>query len=321
MREVKYIQAIREALVEEMERDEKVFMLGENIRGHAFDHTKGLVGELGEDRILDTPLSETAITGAAIGSALLGYRPIVDFMFADFMYPAYTEILIESAQWRTIHGGGKTQLPLVYLAAAGGYQMNANEHSRIQTSLFLHHPGLKVVVPSTAADAKGLLKTAIRDNNPVIYLWHKMLMVEPGEVPDGDYAIPFGVADIKREGSDVTVVATGYMVQLALQAAQEVESSISVEVIDPRTLEPLDFDTIIQSVEKTGHLVIVDEDTERCGFAGELCAQVIEKGFDLLDAPIGRVCARNMPIPGGHMEQYVLPNPEWIKKAIEEAVA
>lgn len=320
MKEVKYIQAIREALVEEMEKDEKVFMLGENIRGHAFDHTKGLVQELGEDRILDTPLSETAITGAAMGSALLGYRPVVDFMFADFMYPAFAEILIKSAHWHMIHGG-KVQMPVVYLAAAGGYQMNANEHSRIQTSVFLHHPGLKVVLPSTAADAKGLLKTAIRDNNPVIFLWHKMLMVEPGEVPEGEFTIPFGVADIKREGSDVTVVATGYMVQHALEVAKEIESSISVEVIDPRTLEPLDFDTILNSVEKTGHLVVVDEDTERCGFGGELCAQVVEKGFDLLDAPINRVCGRNMPIPGGYMEQYVLPNPEWIKKAIEETVA
>lgn len=320
MKEVKYIQAIREALVEEMERDEKVFMLGENIRGHAFDHTKGLMAELGEDRILDTPLSETALTGAGLGSALLGYRPILDYMFVDFMYPAYAEILIKAAHWHLMHGG-KTQMPVVFLAAAGGYQMNGNEHSRIQTSVFLHHPGLKVVLPSTAADAKGLLKTAIRDNNPVVFLWHKMLMVEPGEVPEGDYTIPFGVADIKREGSDVTVVATGYMVQQALEVAREVESSISVEVIDPRTLEPLDFDTILKSVEKTGHLVVVDEDTERCGFGGELSAQVVEKGFDLLDAPISRVCARNMPIPGGYMEQYVLPNPEWIKKAIEETVA
>jgi pyruvate dehydrogenase E1 component beta subunit len=165
------------------------------------------------------------------------------------------------------------------------------------------------------------MKTAIRDDNPVVFFWHKMLMVDKGEVPEEDYTIPFGVADIKREGSDITVVATSYMVHQALKVAQELESRISVEVIDPRTLEPLDLDTILTSVEKTGHLVIVDEDTERCGFAGELCAQVVEKGFDLLDAPIKRVAAKNLPIPGGYMEQFVIPQPEWIKQAIEETIA
>jgi len=320
MKEMTYIRAIREALIEEMEQDEKVFMLGENIRGCAFEHTQGLVDKFGLDRILDTPLSETAIAGAGIGSAIMGYRPVVDFMFADFMYVASDEILIKAAQWRFMQGG-KVQVPVVFLAAAGGYQMNANEHSRIQTSLFLHHPGLKVVVPATPYDAKGLLKTAIRDNNPVVFLWHKMLMTDTGEVPEEEYSIPLGEADIKREGTDITVVANSYMTQLALQAAEELDGQIGVEVVDLRSLEPLDLDTVFRSLEKTERLVVVDEDTERCGFAGELCAQVIDQGFDLLDAPIKRVCARNFPIPGGYMEEHVLPNTEKIKAAIEEVMA
>jgi pyruvate dehydrogenase E1 component beta subunit len=320
MRTLSYILAMREALIEEMQNDDKVFMLGENIRGCAFEHTRGLVDEFGLDRILDTPLAETAIAGTGIGSALMGYRPVVDFMFADFMYVASDEILIKAAQWRFLHGG-KINIPVVFLAAAGGYQMNANEHSRIQSSLFLHHPGLKVVVPSTPYDAKGLLKTAIQDDNPVVYLWHKMLMMESGEVPEEDYTIPLGEADIKRDGSDVTVVTNSYMTQLALQAAAELEGQIDVEVVDLRSLEPLDGDTVLTSLEKTEHLVIVDEDTERCGFAGELAAQVIDKGFDLLDAPIKRVCSRNYPIPGNYMEEYVLPNTEMIKAAITEVMA
>jgi pyruvate/2-oxoglutarate/acetoin dehydrogenase E1 component len=320
MKEMTYIGAIREALIEEMDKDEKVFMLGENIRGCAFEHTQGLVDKYGLDRILDTPLSETAIAGAGIGSAIMGYRPVVDFMFADFMYVASDEILLKAAQWRFMQGG-KVQVPVVFLAAAGGYQMNANEHSRIQTALFLHHPGLKVVVPATPYDAKGLLKTAIQDNNPVVFLWHKMLMMDTGEVPEEEYSIPLGEADIKREGTDITVVANSYMTQLALQAAEELEGQVGVEVVDLRSLEPLDLGTVLKSLEKTERLVVVDEDTERCGFAGELCAQVIDQGFDLLDAPIKRVCARNYPIPGGYMEAHVLPNTEKIKVAIEEVMA
>jgi pyruvate dehydrogenase E1 component beta subunit len=320
MKEMTYIRAIREALIEEMDKDDRVFMLGENIRGCAFEHTSGLVDKYGLDRILDTPLSETAIAGAGIGSAIMGYRPVVDFMFADFMYVASDEILLKAAQWRFMQGG-KVQVPVVFLAAAGGYQMNANEHSRIQTALFLHHPGLKVVVPATPYDAKGLLKTAIQDNNPVVFLWHKMLMTDTGEIPEEEYSIPLGEADIKREGTDITVVANSYMTQLALQAADELEGRIGVEVVDLRSLEPLDMNTVLQSLEKTERLVVVDEDTERCGFAGELCAQVIDQGFDLLDAPIKRVCARNYPIPGGYMEEHVLPNTEKIKAAIEEVMA
>ena len=210
---------------------------------------------------------------------------------------------------------------MVILAGAGGGLMIANEHSRMPTAMALHHPGLKVAVPSTPYDAKGLLATGIRDNNPVIYLWHKNQFMKKGPVPEGELTVPFGVAEVKREGTDVTVVATSMMVDFSLQAAEELEGQVSVEVIDPRTLEPLDLETILDSVERTMRLVVVDEDTDRCGFGAELSALVMEKGFDFLDAPVARVCAANSPIPGGYMEQYVLPNPAKIKAAIEHVVA
>ena len=320
MRELTYIQAIGEAIEEEMKRDDKVFILGESIRGGIYEHTAGLVHKFGVDRVLDTPIAETAMVGAGLGSAMMGYRPIVDLMFADFMYVACDEILLKAAQWRFMHGG-RVNLPVVLFAAIGGGGLLANEHSKSPSALILHHPGLKLAVPSTPYDAKGLLKTAIRDDNPVVYFWHKMMMGETGEVPEEEYTLPFGTADVKREGSDVTVVANSMMVKFALEAAQELEGQISVEVIDPRTLEPLDLDTILKSLEKTERMVVVDEDTERCGFGAELTAQIMEKGFDLLDAPVKRVCAANYPIPGAFLEQCALPGPEQIKAAIQEVIA
>jgi pyruvate/2-oxoglutarate/acetoin dehydrogenase E1 component len=320
MREIPYFQAIKEALVEEMQRDEKVYMFGESIRGGNFPHTEGLVKQFGGERIVDTPLAETALAGVGVGSALAGYRPVVDLMFADFMYVAGDEIFLKASQWRFLHGG-KVDMPLVIIAAAGGGLYLANEHSQIPSAQVLHTPGLKLAVPSNPYDAKGLLKTAIRDNNPVVYFWHKALMAMPGDVPEEEYTIPFGQAEIKREGTDVTVVGVSKMVNDVLEIAQELEGKISVEVIDPRTLEPFDIETVLKSVDKTGHLVVVDEDTERCGFPAELCFQIQERGFDLLDAPIKRVCAANYPIAGGFMEQHILPQSAQIKKAIEEAVA
>ncbi len=320
MKKITYMQALREAFMEEMERDSTVFLIGESVQAGSYDITSGIVQKFGPERVMDTPIAEAGIAGAAVGAATAGYRPIADMMFADFMLIAGDEIFLKAAQWRFLHGG-KVNVPVVFFAAVGAGEALANEHSQVPSAYMLHSAGLKLVQPSTPYDAKGLMKTAIRDDNPVVFFWHKMLMVDKGEVPEEDYTIPFGVADIKREGSDITVVATAYMVRQALNVAQELEGHISVEVIDPRTLEPLDLDTILTSVEKTGHLVIVDEDTERCGFAGELCAQVVEKGFDLLDAPIKRVAAKNLPIPGGYMEQFVIPQPEWIKQAIEETIA
>jgi pyruvate dehydrogenase E1 component beta subunit len=304
-----------------MRRDKKVFLMGESVRGGSYEHTVGLVQEFGPERVLDTPICEAAMSGAGVGAALAGYRPIVELMFADFMYIAADEIFLKAAQWRFMHGGQPT-VPVVFLMAAGGGLMLANEHSRIPSAMVLHHPGLKLAVPSNPYDAKGLLKTAIRDNNPVVYFWHKALMGMKGPVPKREFTVPFGQAAIVREGRDVTVVAVSAMVNLALRVAQELEAEgISMEVIDPRTLEPLDLHTILESVTKTNRLIIVDEDTERCSFASELGLQVIEHGFDLLDAPIKRVCAANSPIAGGFMEQHVLPGPAKIRAAVKEVMA
>jgi pyruvate dehydrogenase E1 component beta subunit len=316
MRQLTYLEAIREAMAEEMRRDERVFLLGESVRGGSYEHTAGLVDEFGPERVMDTPLAETAISGAGVGSALAGYRPIVELMFADFMYVAADEIFLKAAQWRFLHGG-QTTMPVVFMMAAGGGLQLSNEHSRIPEALVLHHPGLKLVVPSNPYDAKGLLKTAVRSEDPVIYFWHKAIMGMKGQVPEEEYTLPFGRAEVKRVGEDVTVVAVSNMVNHVLRLAGDLaKEGISLEVIDPRTLEPFDLEAVLRSLEKTNRLVIVDEDTERCGFAGELMAQVMEHGFDLLDAPAKRVAAANSPIAGGFLEQHVLPGRERIEAAI-----
>lgn len=320
MRTIMYLEAMKEALAEEMERDEKVFMLGEGVSVGTFGYTGGLLERFGPERIMDTPISENAIAGSAVGASLMGYRPIADMMFADFMYCAADEIFLKAPQWRLIQGG-QQQLPCVFLASIGGYRMLGNEHSQCPTYLALHNPGIKCVCPSNPYDAKGLLKTAIRDNNPVLFLHHKGLLPMQGEVPEEEYTVPFGEAKVLREGTDVTIVATSFMTFWANAAADMLADSVSCEVIDPRTLEPFDMDTVLQSLEKTNRLVIIDEDTERCGFAAELGMQIMEKGFDLLDAPVERVCAKNYPIPGGTMEKFVLPQPEWVLEAIQKVMA
>jgi len=318
MRKIMFLDAMNEALMEEMARDETVFILGESVRGGTFGTTKGLTEKFGKERVLDTSISENAIAGVPVGAALGGYRPIADLMFSDFFLIAGDEICNKAAKWRFCHGG-KPKLPIVYMASTGGYIRSDAEHSQSVESLIMHTPGLKLVIPTTPFDAKGLLKTAIRDDNPVVYLFHKLLMGKKGEVPEEEYTIPFGMADIKREGKDVTVVATGYMVQMALDVANLLqEKGVSIEVIDPRTLEPLDIDTIVTSVKKTGHVVIVDEDTLRCGVTAEIGMQIMEKAFDSLDAPIQRVAAANCPIPAGwFLEPYVLPQPNDIVVAIQ----
>ncbi|MGB6895314.1 MAG: alpha-ketoacid dehydrogenase subunit beta [Dehalococcoidia bacterium] len=320
MREIPYLTAINEALAEEMAKDETVFVIGEDVQAGTFMVTTGLVQKFGPDRVMDTPLSETAVAGACVGAAMAGYRPIADFMFADFMWCCADEVFLKAAKWRFIHGG-KVNLPLVFLAAMGGGARTGPEHSQCPESVVLHNPGLKLALPSTPYDAKGLLKTAIRDNSPVVFFYHKQLLGARGEVPEEEYTIPLGVADVKREGKDVTVVATSLMAQLALNVASELEGRVSVEVIDPRTLEPLDIDTIVNSVKKTGRVVIVDEDTKRCGVGAEIGMQIMENVFDSLDAPIQRVAAANLPIAGGYMEQYVLPQPKDIVAAIQAVMA
>ncbi|MCP4757705.1 MAG: alpha-ketoacid dehydrogenase subunit beta [Proteobacteria bacterium] len=316
MKQLMLLQAINEALREEMERDEKVYIIGEDVQQATFMTTAGLVDQFGADRVMDTPLAETAVAGAAVGSAMTGYRPVADMMFADFIWCAADEILGKAAKWRFTHGG-RVNVPVVFMAAMGGGMKLGAEHSQCPEAVIMHTPGLKLVVPSTPYDAKGLLKTAIRDNNPVVFFYHKGLLGSMGDVPEEEYTIPFGKADIKREGTDVTVVAVGNMVHLALNAAAQLEGKISVEVVDPRTLTPLDTDTIIESVKKTGRAVVVDEDTRICGVGAEIGMQIMENAFDFLDAPVQRVAAADTPIPAGFLEDMVLPQPDQVKAAIE----
>ncbi len=319
MKQTIYLAAINEALREELRRDEKVFVIGENVQQGTFGTTSGLVQEFGKDRIMDTSLAETAVAGAAIGAAMSGYRPVADMMFADFLYIAGDEILLKAGKWHFVHAG-KVNVPVVVMAAMGGGMKIGAEHSMCPEALAMHSPGLKLAVPSTPYDAKGLLKTAIRDDNPVVFFYNKGLLGLPGEIPEEEYLIPFGKADIKREGSDVTVVAISRMVHLSLEVAEKLKNEISVEVVDPRTLEPLDIDTIIASVQKTGRCVIVDEDNKRCGVTAEIFAQIVENGFDYLDAPIQRVAAADTPIAAGFLEKHVLPQPEDIEKAIRKVM-
>ena len=317
MRQIAYRQAINEAFREEMARDEKVFIIGECAVAEPLGTHKGLYDQFGPQRVKDAPLTEAGILGSSVGAAVAGYRPIANMRFADFLMVAYDELTNKAAKWRFSHGGQQT-LPLVIVAMMGGYIRGGPEHSQSPEAAIMHTPGLKLALPSTPYDAKGLLKTAIRDNNPVVFFGHKLLLGATGEVPEEEYTIPFGVADVKRKGKDVTVVATSYMVKMALDVADQLdrERGISVEVIDPRTLEPLDIETIVASVKKTKRVVVVDEDTLRCGVGAEIGMQIIENAFDYLDAPVRRIGAANMPIPSGHLEQYVLPQPNDIARAI-----
>ena len=320
MKQTNYRVAINEALEEEMKRDDKVFIIGEDVQQGTFGTSSGLVQKFGPDRVMDTPLAETAVAGAAVGAAMAGFRPVADMMFADFMYIAGDEIMIKAAKWHFIHGG-KVNVPVTIMASIGGGMKIGAEHSMCPESIIMHTPGLKLAVPSTPFDAKGLLKTAVRDDNPVIFFYHKGLLGAKGEIPEEEYLIPFGQADIKREGSDVTVVAISRMVHHSLAAADALKSKVSVEVIDPRTLEPLDIDTIVASVKKTGRAVIVDEDNKRCGVTSEIAAQIMDNAFDYLDAPIKRVASADLPIAAGLAEKYVLPQQTDIIAAIEAVMS
>ena len=322
MRTITLIEAIREAYQEEMRRDEDVFLVGQDIRGAIFPHTKGLVEEFGPDRIVDTPIAESGMYGVAFGAAQEGLRPVVDFMFGGFSYVTFSECSVTTGQYHFLHGS-QHALPLVMTAGVGTGQRLANDHAMSIHGTFAHHPGIKVAMPSTPYDAKGMFKAAIRDNNPVVIPWHMGIMMLKGEVPDvgDDYVVPLGVADVKRQGSDVTVLANSLQLQHALKVAEKLEGEISVEVIDPRSFVPFDMETVLRSLEKTNRLVVVDEDWESGGFAATVSARVVEQGFDLLDAPIIRVTLPNMPVPGGYMEEYVAPNPERIEAAIRAVCA
>jgi len=313
-----FLAAIYEALKQEMERDKTVYIMGEDVG--RFRGTFGVTGDLwemfGEERVRDTPISESAFIGAAAGSAIAGMRPVVELMFVDFFGVAMDQIYNQTAKIRYMSGGG-CKVPMVIRTTIGGGLRAAAQHSQVLYSLFAHVPGLKVVVPSTPYDAKGLLITSIRDDSPVMFFEHKLLYGIEGEAPDEEYTIPLGKADVKREGEDITVVALAKMVHEALAAAEELEKEgTSVEVVDPRTLVPFDDETVINSVKKTGRLVSVDEDYTFCGIAAETISTVCEKAFDYLDAPPVRVATPQTPMPFSPvLEDYVLPNKDKIVKA------
>jgi pyruvate/2-oxoglutarate/acetoin dehydrogenase E1 component len=324
MREIALRQAIGEALDEEMARDERVFILGEDVgpMGGLMGEIGGLYQKYGIDRVRDTPLSEAAILGAAIGSAITGMRPVARMRFADFLGVAWDEIMNQMTKMKYMFGG-KIRMPLTMDALTGAGRRSAAQHSQSIEGMMMTIPGLKIVLPSNAYDAKGLLKTAIRDDNPVIFFEHKRLMWggPTSPVPEGEYLIPFGQAEVKREGTDVTVLATAYMVSRALNAAETLqkEKGVSIEIIDPRTIVPFDKESILKSVAKTGRLVCFTEECESGSFASYVAGVVADEGFDYLDAPIKRVNAPNTPVPYGIiLEDYWMPKEEQLIKAIEE---
>ena len=325
-------QAINEAIDLEMARDERVIMIGEDIVGGfgadgekdawggVLGATKGLYGKYG-DRLLDAPLSEAAYVGAAIGAATCGMRPIAELMFIDFVGVCFDQILNQAAKFRYMFGG-KAETPVVIRALVGAGFSAAAKHSQMLTPMFTHIPGLKVVCPSTPADAKGLLAQAVRDNDPVIFCEHKALYSMKGEVPEGEYVIPFGQANIVREGKDATIVTYGMMVHRSLEAAKLLEKEgVDVEVIDLRTLSPLDINTVFQSVEKTGRLVVVDEASPRCNIATDISAQVCQEMFGKLKSGIRMVSPPHTPVPfSAPLEKAYLPNGKGIAETVRQTL-
>lgn len=326
MREVTYLEAIKEALREEMTRNSDVFLMGEDIGKHggSFAVTKGLWDEFGGERVKDTPISENTIVGCAVGAALAGMRPIVEIMFIDFITLAMDEIVNAAAKIRYMTGG-QHKVPLIVRTqqGSGGLKSAGAQHAQSLEAWFMHIPGLKVVAPSTPHDAKGLLKASIRDDNPVIYIEHKNLYSLKGLIPDGDCIIPLGKADIKKEGSDITVIANQFLLHTTLKLAEEFErKGISIEVVDPRSYKPLDKETIVNSVKKTGRVVIVQEACKTCGVAAEIGMSIMEECFDYLDAPIKRVTALDVPIAFDSSEERVIvPNEQKIREAINEVIS
>jgi len=315
-----YLQALNEALDQEMERDPAVFILGEDVGqfGGCFGVTQGLFAKYGEARVKDTPITESAIVGAATGAAAAGLRPVCEIMFVDFIGVALDQLFNQAAKMRYMFGG-KAKIPMVLRAPQGAGIGVAAQHSQSLEAWFMHVPGLKVAIPSTPYDAKGLLIAAIRDDNPVVFLEHKLLYGIEGEVPDQPYTVEFGKAAVVREGTDVTLVATAKMVHTALDAAAQLaEMGISAEVIDPRTLLPLDTATMVNSVKKTHGLVIVHEAVKFAGAGAEIAAQVAEQAFDYLDAPIVRVAAPFTPVPFSvPLENAFIPNAADIVEAVK----
>ena len=324
MRQITYSDAVREAMGEEMRRDENVYFMGEDIGAYcgAFGVSKNMLEEFGAERIRETPISETAFMGAGVGSAITGMRPIVELMFSDFMAVCYDQIINQAAKMHFMFAG-KVNVPMVIRTPSGGGTGAAAQHSQSLEQMYLHVPGLKVVVPSTPYDAKGLLKASIRDNNTVVFLEQKRLYKEKGMIPDEDYTIPLGVADVKREGTDVSIITYGRMVQMSLKVAEKLaEEGINVEVLDLRTLSPLDKDAIIATAKKTHKVVIVHEAVQFGGFGGEIAATITDSdAFYYLDAPIKRVGALYCPVPFNPvLEAETFPTPAKIEAAVRDVL-
>lgn len=319
-----YANAIKDVLAEEMRKDERVFIMGEDIaeQGGIFGCTRGLLEEFGKERVRNTPITEAAFVGAGVGAALAGMKPIVELMYMDFAYVAADQILNQAAKLRYMYGG-KATLPLVIRGQQGVGRGNAATHSQSIEAIFMHIPGIKVVMPSSPADAAGLLRTALKDNNPIMFFEHKILYQTKGEVPDDpEFAIPFGKANIVKEGKDVTIIATSQYVGKSLKVAEKLEAQgINAEVIDPRTLVPLDTATIVNSVKKTGRAVVVHEAHKTAGAGAEIAAMIMEEAFKYLDAPVLRLGAKACPLPFNlNLENAVVPQEEDIEKAVKNVL-
>ncbi len=320
MKEVTYAQAIRESIDYNMARDDNIFLIGEDVGfyGGSFGVTKGLFEKYGGDRIIDTPISETLIVGAAVGAAVTGSRPICEIMYMDFIVNAMDQIVNQAAKMRFMFGG-KISVPMVLRTPAGAGRGNAAQHMQSLEAWFCHVPGLKVAMPATPYDAKGLLNSSILDNNPVIFIEHKLLYNTKGFIPEENYVVPLGKADIKRVGKDITIIAISKMLLHSLNASKILEDKygINAEVIDPRTLVPLDLDTILDSVKKTGKAIIVHESVANCGIGAEIAFDIQREVFDCLDAPIGRVTGFNTPVPyAKQLESFFIPDEDRIVKEI-----
>ena len=318
-----YLQAIGDALKEEMRRDDKILIFGEDVAefGNIFGVTRGMLEEFGPQRVRNTSISETAIIGTALGAAVTGLRPVAELMYADFTMVAFSELFHCVPKWRFMNGG-EYKMPLVVRCAMGSSFGAGSEHSNCVESLFMHSPGMTIICPTTPYDAKGLLKSAIRSDNPILFCEHKQLYQTKGEVPEEDYTIPIGVADVKRQGKDVTVIAVGLMVRRALEAAEILEKEgISLEVIDPRTLVPFDKETVFNSIRKTHHVVIAEESNKTAGIGAELAAMLQDEMYDELDGPISRVAALDIPMPYNiTLEKHVIPDAADIAKAVRAQV-
>jgi pyruvate dehydrogenase E1 component beta subunit len=315
-------EALNQALAEEMQRDENVFLMGEEVAAYqgAYKVSKGLLEKFGEKRVIDSPITELGFAGLGVGAAMVGLRPVIEFMTFNFSILA-TDQIINSAAKMLYMSGGQFNIPIVFRGPNGSAYQVSSQHSQALESWFAHFPGIKVVMPSTPADAKGLLKSSIRDDDPVIFLEQERMYGMKGEVSDdADFTIPLGLADVKREGTDCTIVARSLAVPLALKAAEELEKqNVSVEVIDPRTIRPLDIDTIINSVKKTNRVVIAEESHPFCGVAAEISAQIMERAFDYLDAPVKRLSGVDAPMPyARNLERLALPDVDKIVAAVRE---